>query len=283
MENFLNFLTTRHSLKPKAEVDPESSYQGISGKGLELAKERASEILESFKNEPKGAVMFLAGASELPRTKNTAEIYGEEISKIISEKNYDDMAVITKRDISKHEGGYTEIATEVKKEIEAQPDKKFIIDIPLFVKELGTSNRWGDGRGGYSKYVMSLLTKYNNDEEECIKDWILNEGKLDGEVGPNPTKLAEEQLAGFKRLEDFAKKFLGDRPLVIGSVGHSWNLDALAVYLANNGKVDLEGYEKLGVKMIKETQLMRVGKNKENESVFFYNNQEYKLDKEIEG
>ena len=55
-----------------------------------------------------------------------------------------------------------------------------------------------------------------------------------------------------------AERYAKDRPISIGMVGHSWNLDALATYLANDGKVTPEGFEKIGGKLIGETQLGKI-------------------------
>ena len=285
-----NFFATRHSIKPKNGIDPESEiYQGISEKGVDLARERAKDILEIVKNEPEGTVMFLAGSSEIPRAKNAAKIYGEEIDKILSENEDKEISVISKKnieDISKTENsfgdkpGYTQIANGIGEEIKANPNQKYIIDFPMYIKEYAFNNqRWADKDGNQTEYVTKLLAKYNNNVEDCLRDWIKNEGKLDDLCGPNPTDMAKEQLEGIKRLTEFSSRFLeAGRNLLIGSVGHSWSLDALGVYLTNNGKVDIEGYENLGGKMIGETQIMRVGKNKDEKKSLFYGGKEYDLE-----
>jgi hypothetical protein len=70
--------------------------------------------------------------------------------------------------------------------------------------------------------------------------------------------VAERQLQGLERLHDFASQYLPDNEIVVGAVGHSFDLDALAAYLANNGQANLEGYQKAGGHMIKETQMIKV-------------------------
>jgi len=283
-----NFFATRHSIKPKAE-DPESEvYSGVSEKGVDLARERAGEILELMSNEPAGTVMLLAGSSEIPRARNAAKIYGEEMDKRLESSNNEETLIISnknikdtskKEDASGDKPGYSQIVEEIAEKIKANPEKKVIVDFPMFIKEFAFNNdRWADKDGKMTEYVAKLLAKHSNDIEGCLRDWITNEGKLEDLSGPNPTEMAKEQLQGIERLAEFAKRYLGEeRNLVIGSVGHSWSLDALAVYLANNGKVDIEGYEKIGGQMIKETQLMRVGKNKDDKACLFYNNNEYQL------
>lgn len=76
---------------------------------------------------------------------------------------------------------------------------------------------------------------------------------------------------------EFARKNIGqERPIVIGFVGHSWALDVLAIYLVNDGEVTLEGFEKIGGAMIKETEIAELvldgGKEK-----FKYRDKEYEL------
>jgi hypothetical protein len=283
-----NFFGTRHSLKPSGEDEQSENYKGISEFGVELARERAADILEIMKNEPEGTIMFLAGASEISRTKNTAKIYSEEIDKILTDSDNEEISLISKndivnianeKDVAGEKPGYTEIATKIAEEIKTNPDKKYIIDLPMFIKEFEFgNNRWTDKNGNFTEYLNQLIEKHGRDINECLKDWIKNEGKLKDMSGPNPTEMAKEQLQGIKRLAEFADRYLeGDRNLIIGFVGHSWTMDALAVYLTNNGVVDIAGFNKIGGQVIAETQMMRVGKNKEDKSCLFYNNEEYGL------
>lgn len=284
-----NFFATRHSIKPTAGDPGSEVYSGVSEKGIDLARERAGEILELMNNEPAGTVMFLAGSSEIPRVKNAAKIYGEEMNRILKSSNNEEILIVSNeniKDISKKEDesgdkpGYSQIVEEIAEKIKANPEKKVIVDFPMFIKEFAFNNdRWAGKDGKMTEYVIKLLAKYNNNVEECLRDWIANEGKSGDLSGPNPTEMAKEQLQGIERLAKFAKRYLGEEGnLLIGSVGHSWSLDALAVYLTNNGRVDMEGYEKIGGQMIKETQLMRVGKNKTDKTCLFYNNKEYQLE-----
>lgn len=148
---------------------------------------------------------------------------------------------------------------EVIKKIEENPNKKIVVEFPLFIKEFAMGGRWADKKTGeYTDYTNALLAKYNKDDDKCLRGWIESEGHLDGLTGPNPTDVAKEHLQGAKRLHEFAEKYVKNRPVVVGSVGHSWNLDALAVYLANDGKVDLEGLEKVGGLMIKTAEMARI-------------------------
>jgi broad specificity phosphatase PhoE len=75
---------------------------------------------------------------------------------------------------------------------------------------------------------------------------------------PSPATMAESYLNGIRRLEDFVKKFSGERKVKIVVVGHSFHIDALLTYLSNNGKVDLEGFEKIGNNVIDTTEMSTI-------------------------
>ena len=104
-----------------------------------------------------------------------------------------------------------------------------------------------------------------------MEDWFDNQGIIGDLVGPNPKEVAEQQLAGIERLREFAKKYISNRPLVIGSVGHSFNLDAVAVYLANNGEVNKESFEQMKAKMIGETKMIKISE-RDGKQVLEYGN-----------
>lgn len=257
MERFNKSFFTRHSIKPKGEDFESPEFAGISEKGVELAKERAGEILSDLEDQENGTVMLIGGASEMPRTKSTAMAYGKEMKKIIEHQQRDDILVFLPEDLEKIDG-YKNKAAFLAKQIKTNPNKKFVLDLPLFVKEFSFKDRWEDGQGNLSKYSKELLQRNNWDTVEAMKDWFDNQGRIDSLVGPNPVEVAEQQLVGIEKLRDFAMKYISDRPLVIGSVGHSWNLDAVAVYLANNGDVTKEAFENMRGKMIEETKLIKL-------------------------
>lgn len=54
-------------------------------KGVELAKQRAREILKSLEQSENGTIMFIGGISEAVRTKSTTLICGKEMQDAISE------------------------------------------------------------------------------------------------------------------------------------------------------------------------------------------------------
>jgi len=286
LEKFGDFFAARHTIKPKGDDQESAEYKGASEKGVELGKERAKEVLRLLENAKDGTVVFISGASEAIRTKSLGNILGDEMKRIVQEEGRDDMIVMTPEDIApkefKNSKGYTDMVRETTEKIEANPDKKIIVEFPMFLKQFALGReRWVDENGNFTEYTQSVLAKHNNDQTEALKDWIKNEGQLGELKGPNPTKVAEEHLEGIKRLQEFAQRHIPDRPLIIGAAGHSWNLDALAVYLANKGKVDIEGFEKVGGEMIKDAELARVeidnGKSK-----LVYKEQEFSIDEPVD-
>ena len=273
-----NDFFTRHSVKPKGDDLESQDYDGISEQGVELAKQRAQEILAGLDEAEGGSVLFLGGASEMNRTKSTALVYGHEIKQILSEQNRQDVVVFMPEDV-KDLQGYSKKVEYLIDQIKANPDKKFILDFPMFLKNFGIyGERWRDENDQPLPYLKKLLYVAGNNEESAMSEWFKDQGKIDNLIGPNPKEIAEEQLVGIKRLREFAEKYLQDRPLIIGSVGHSWNLDAVAVYLANNGEVDFDSFENMRARMIKETGMIRLEK-KDDKPVLCYGDLEIPLEK----
>lgn len=98
------------------------------------------------------------------------------------------------------------------------------------------------------------------------------EGK---QVGPNPTEVAERLLRAFKKLEKFVRKIFPQKPLLIGVVGHSLEMDAFFTYLANNGKVTREGFERIGGKELQETEPARLIFKPDGNIKLNYRNQDF--------
>jgi len=163
------FKVWRHSIEPTKKDTAESpEYPGIITEGVKLAKEKARSILESLEQEDPGTVMFLGGASEAIRTKSTARVFGEEAKRLAQEKN--EILVLTEEDIDTRKG-YAKIAQEITDSIKTNPDKKFLIDIPLFVKEF-SMNPWTTKEGDYSPYTKAVLKKHSGDRVESMKEMI---------------------------------------------------------------------------------------------------------------
>ena len=250
------FFTTRHSIKPKGEDLPSDQYEGISESGVELAQERTEDILKMIDQAEAGTVMVIGGASESARTGSTARVYGDRAKEIITETEREDLIVITAEDIEE-ENGYSNKVRKIRELVEANPDKKVIIDIPLFLSGFAM-DRWMDEDGNFGPYTLDLLERHGKDMDGAVEEWIATGGKMGDLEGPDPQAVAEEHLESIEKLNSFVKKHIPDRPIIIGSVGHSWNLDALAVYLANDGQVNTEGWKKVGARQIGETEPIKL-------------------------
>jgi len=248
---------TRHSTKPKADDRESPESEGVSEKGVALAKRRAREILESLEQSENGTIMFLGGTSDLVRTKSTALIYGNEIQSIVSEQMRNDILVFVPKDLENIEGYSNKLAYLVK-QIITNPEKKMVIDFPLFIKEFSFVGDFATEEGKWTQYTREMLRRCGDDNEKFLRNWFDNQGIIGDLRGPNPKEIAEKQLAGLNRLRVFAEKYISGRPLIIGSVGHSWSLDALAVYLANKGNVTADAFDKMKAKMIGETEMIKL-------------------------
>jgi len=269
---------TRHTTRPK-ESDPESAdFKGVSEKGVELAKQRAAEILESLDKLENGTVMFVGGTSEIPRTKSTALIYGKEIKEIISEEKRDDVLVFLPEDLEKIEG-YTNKVNFLVDQITANSEKKIVIDVPLFIKEFSFVGDFTTKEGKWAPYTQELLRRNNGDSEKALRDWLENQGAIGEIKGPNPKEIAKKQLAGLDRLREFIEKYIPGRSFVIGSVGHSWSLDALALYMANKGDVSAKAFDDLKAKMIGDAEMIEIIE-KDGKQILKYGELEIPLEKE---
>lgn len=253
---------TRHSLKPES-VNPESSrYKGVSEKGVELARQRAQELFQNIEKMDRGSIIFIGAASDMPRTASTALIYGDEIKRIVEKSNLkEDIQVIMPEDLEEIDG-FKKKAEYLKERIERNPQVKFVIDIPLFIKELSPGGIIvNKEKTAFMPYFNHLLEMHRGDEKKAMEEWFKTQGKIGDLQGATPDEIAKRYLEAIRRLEEFAKKYIPkNRPIIIGGVGHSWSLDALAVYLANDGKATWEGLEKIQGKLIGETELVRLTK-----------------------
>jgi len=270
----------------KTESDPQSKqYPDLTEGGVEKAKERAkNEILELIKKAPEGAVIFIGGVSDQARTAQTAEIYGDALEEVIYDQtSNDEIEVVTKKNIDEltkasnkkraaevakqdSERSLAQIDSDVAKTPNFEdvlqqitdylksenPEKKIVITFPAQLKgfSYGFHDRWTTNGGKKTEYFSEVLKKHNNDHTPAGLDWLENQGTLttkDGREiqGPNPTQVAKDYLESLRRLREFAGKHT-DRPIVIGGVGHQWDLDAVVTYLASGGKdVTIENFRKL--------------------------------------
>lgn len=240
---------SRHSLRGE-----DSPYPGISAAGAEKARERArGDLRELVEKSPPGAVMFIGGASEEIRTKSTAEVYGDELNNIFEGR--EDTVVITKSTVEELVKQGDSTMNEVVRAVRAvagivnsNPDKKIIVDYPLFLKEFERQRflkpeTWHNKREVLPFYIALVKKAQGNEDDEFLRQWFISRGKITdpdtGEelIGPNPDIVAVEYLRGLGRLRDFARKHIGkERPLVLVVVGHTPSLDAFITHFASPDK-----------------------------------------------
>lgn len=261
-----DFFITRHSKKPKGEDLESPRYPGVSEKGVELVDERARELAEMVEESQPGSVVFISGGTELIRTKSTAEAYGDKLEDLM--KGNDNVVVMTRSSIKEGSKGkgYSASVKEIVAQIEANPDKKIVIDFPLAIKDMSpVIGGFFDKSGKLTPWANELLARNNGDEYAAFRDWV--ETKGDNGKGPNPEDTAKRYEKGLERLREFAKDKVGERPLVVGTVGHSWDIDVFLTYMAT-GKVDLESFDKIsGGGIIKETEVAKIVIQGENTTV----------------
>lgn len=254
------FVGTRHSIKPDTRVGEKSAegYFGLSERGVELARKRAGDILKSLEDSDNGTIMAFIGATEAERTKATVRVYGDEILKLTREKGNPNIEVISESDWQK-ELGFTENIQKIANKITNNPNTKYLLAFPLQMKEFRLQDRWQNPDGSWaSEYAKGIFEESGFDNQKVIESWLVNQGKINNLTGPNPKEVAEEELAGVERARRFVEKLIPERPVKMGFVGHGPNIDALAIYLANNGIVDLKGFQKVGKEPFDETDMVEV-------------------------
>ena len=243
---------TRHSTKAKQE---ESEYKQLSLSGVERAQERAKDLTEAVEQSDDGTIFFLGGNSIEDRTKSTLEVYSDELKRNFQDN--EDVLFFGRdkiKDMSKD--GYSSTAESLIEEIQQSPESKVIIDLPLYIKDIMKKESWYESTGEVKKGQLELLEKHGKDYTGAIKEWFKQVNNKQGSI--NPKEIAENYLNGIKRLEEFIKKFAPDRKINIVMIGHSFEIDALLTYLANDGKIDAEGFEKIGGKVVDETELSTI-------------------------
>ncbi len=250
LENF----ATRHSIKKKREDRGSENYPGLSPEGVELGIKTTKEMLKSFIDSlPRNAIIAILGVSDAVRTRSTSQIYGDTLKKLYEGDNQ--VVVKTEEEITDPKKSYTEIIRDLQQEMQNNFDKKFVINFPLFIKEFSLRH-WLDENGEDSDFTRELLKRSGNDENKAILEWVDSNGELQGIKGPNPTKIAQRYEKGFKRLRDFVQRHVKGRPVYIGGVGHSWDLDVFIAYMTH-GRVDSQSIREImgkDKKMIQETE-----------------------------
>lgn len=264
------YFMTRHSKSGKGVED----FPGLSEDGVELAKERAVAIAELIKNSEKGSVILFGGVTSAPRTRSTMEIYIDEAEKILAEDG-ENTRFIKKEEIKEqaNQSGYLKTANEISAKINETPDQKVVMELALFLKEFSMEKYLCEEDGETVKPEwQALLDKHGKNYSEAIKDWFSNP-ELSKSI--NPEEMAKSCMSGMQRLSDFSKRFFPDRPVKIGFVGHSFLVDALLTYMANEGKISKEGFEKIGGDVIEETELATIDIDAEGKLHLLYRGKDF--------
>ncbi len=189
------------------------------------------------------------------RTSSTAMIYGDKIKDIITERELDQYLVILPQNL-KEIVGYNNRKEYILKQIENNANKKIIIVLPLFLKEFSFIGDFTNENHRFNPYFKELLNINDGDYNKTYRNWLENKGKIGELIGPNPRVIALKQLKALKRLNQFIREYIKDRPLIIGAVGHGWSLDVLRLYLINKGSISVKAFdEKLGGELLTETEM----------------------------
>lgn len=265
---------TRHSKSGKGVDDA----PGLSQEGVDLARERAKTIAELVNNSVKGSVIFYGGVTSAPRTRSTAEIYVDEVENTLNEEGAEGVRFIKKEEIKEdaEKSGYLATARSIASEADRNPDEKVVIELPLFLKEFSMEKYLCEEDGVTVKPEwQALLDKYGKDYTGAIREWFDNKnGSID------PKQMAEEYLSGMRRLADFSRRFFPNRPLKIGLVGHSFIVDALLTYIANNNEISSEGFDKIGGDVVAETELATIQFDENGSPILNYRGQTFSQEEE---
>ncbi|MFH0870017.1 MAG: hypothetical protein V1866_03090 [archaeon] len=269
-----HIIASRHSLKKKEHFYDFNSkkYPGLIWRGIGLAKQSAKDIISELEQTPHNSVFFLGAVSDEVRTHSTARIYGAEMKKLLADnKGY---VVVTEEDMAgNRQQSYRETIGQLKKIIDDNPDKRVVVDVPLFVKQFSMQRiGWVDGAGNRTPYSKKILGKAGGDLQAAFRYWVEHQGEpIDGVEGPKPVEVAKDYQKGLDRLEHFVRKYVPDRPLVTGFVGHNYDATAFLTYIAGGGKVDLATYDRIrgGEQMVKEAEIGTVKIAGENATLTF--------------
>jgi broad specificity phosphatase PhoE len=228
------------------EVIKEESdkYKGITGSGVERGKERVKDLIDMVDEAPGGAVVFIGGSSEEERTRSTVRLFGDSVA----DHCKDDPNVLIVSSVEKEGKKFLDYARNV---VSENPDKKIVIIRPLFLKEFSLRPKFRDREEGKHTPLSNDLFEEGGDTDEGSTKAFVSRPELAREE-------AERQIKGINRLRDLIKEIAPGRESITGFVSHGWILDALASYLANQGKAGREGFEAAGGKMIEEAETGKI-------------------------
>ena len=309
----------RHTIRPDV-VQPESSrYPGTTETiGVEAVREKMSDIFTMVESADKDALVIIIGASEEPRVQATAEIIGD----LLEEKyrNNPDKIIVTRsqvqqmrEDTEKKNPANFKILHHLSNLIADNRNTQVIIDDPLFVKQFSLRPYFRHPETAthteFAKHIMDTaraehgdptrydeagaidpLASYQAESTGGAKAFMSMEKQEDVEPygGVTPQHIAEEHVRALQRLTSFVKKQLRpedrERQLIIGMIGHGWNVDAFFSYLANQGEANLEGYMQAtdngeAVRMPEMAQ-MKIGRQGEP-STFSFRGRDFEIPEEF--
>lgn len=263
-----NIIISRHSLKP-TEGDPESKFfEGISESGVELARKKAKEIYPEIRESKPGTITWIAGVSELPRTRSTAEIYIEEINKCIIEDKNSDVVLLKKQDpLSEKDSGVSKNFKNLIEHISESANKKYVVGVPLKIKQF-TNRNWMSKGNKFTEYTTELLKKSEGNEAKFLELWM--DDSLKEKADPSSEKQSEEFATGIERMKQFIKKYFSGRDIILVIVGHTAEINSfLAAKLGENIS---ESYQKNINNPLKETETYIVRKKGEKIEIDFRDN-----------
>lgn len=257
------FFFSRHTERaddPKTgkQTEPESAkYKGITERGVERAEKQAQQLIEMIDEAPRDGIVFVGGASEEARTKSTAHVFGDTL-----EQHYQgnpDVIVVSEASIAEQQqqDKNFSLRSYVEHLIADNADKKIIMTHPLFLQQLSLRPYFRDATTGEQTAYTKALYEAGGGEEEQATQVLMSGTQNTDEATPGvtPQQLAENHIKAMTRLRTFTKRFAQGRETIVGLVGHAWNLDALAAYLANQGVSNSEAFQKTGNKMIEPSEI----------------------------
>lgn len=255
MKNEINIFS-RHSIRSDGEMGlgnlkPEDTtsenFPALTKEGEEKIREIArDEYAEVIDNMETNGILFLGGSSEEGRTKESANVIGNEMSNLY--KDNKDILVLDKNTIQQIQEDAKGESGKILKKLEAvinnNPDKKIIIVYPLFLKEFSLRPVFRNLKDGqHSDFSKKIFSKVGYNEQLGFIEWLNKDAEI--KQGQSANDVSLKQLKGLQRLREFAEIFSQNRQLCAGFIGHGWNLDALALYYANGGKVDKNAFKEL--------------------------------------
>ena len=283
-------IITRHSLKSTIEDFESEEYPGLSEKGVELAKQKVKEFLPIIEQSEEGSIIVFSGVSDLPRTRSTIKIYGEEIIDQLKEKGevtifsyptektsgslekkemkylvFNEESIVS---IKKQKGNlsFRKVISEINQILKSNSQTRLIALFPLRIKQFHDKSwdRWDENSGKHElgTYVANRINLFKEDKNEFMKKWIEDRGFVGNQqIGPDPEVVAKNYRLAIKRANDFIKHiFPENKGIVNFMVAHEYELDAFMASLINDKKITESNFDDIRQdgETISETEIVRV-------------------------